>query len=425
MFVRFGRSVNQREARSGDNGAAGVPVVIVVQNQGVPQDVRVAGFGRTLARAGYAVEIIAPAREGQAAEEVIDSYTAHRFPQPPDGAGVLGYASEVAVSLWRIFRARSRLKVRSGWRVLHLCNPPDVLWIPFLTSSRQVIRIYDHHDLAPELYIAKGGRHGSAAYRALLRMERWANRWADLVIVPNQSYAALTASRGNVPAGRIHVVRNAPRSDIWHPVPPVSSLREEADFVVCYVGAIGRQDGVEELVRAMSLVRKTDETRRYLCLVAGSGAEVSGLKRLANDLGLTDTVRFLGWVEDPHRLRDIIASSDVGIEPCPSNPFNDQSTMIKLTEYLAAGRPVVAYDLPEHRVTVGDAGVFVPPSLGHSGLAHAIVRMAANPPDVKLLADRARRRLNEGGLSDAIAEQALIRAYDQAGQLASSRGTRW
>ena len=107
---------------------------------------------------------------------------------------------------------------------------------------------------------------------------------------------------------------------------------------------------------------------------------MSGLKRLANDLGLTDTVRFLGWVEDPHRLRDIIASSDVGIEPCPSNPFNDQSTMIKLTEYLAAGRPVVAYDLPEHRVTVGDAGVFVPPSLGHSGLAHAIVRMAANPP---------------------------------------------
>ena len=398
---------------------------MVVQNQGVPQDVRVASFGRTLARAGYAVEIIAPARQGQASEEVIDGYTARRFPQPPDGAGVLGYTWEVAVSLWGIFRARSRLNVGSSWRILHLCNPPDVLWVPFATSSRRMIRIYDHHDLAPELYLAKGGRHGSVAHRALLRMEGWANRWADLVIVPNESYAALTASRGHVPAERIHVVRNAPRADIWHPVPPDNALREGADFVVCYVGAMGQQDGVDELVRAMSSVRKTDGSRKYLCLVAGSGPEVSGLKRLASDLGLTDTVRFLGWVGDPHRVRDIIASSDVGVEPCPSNAFNDASTMIKLTEYLATGRAVLAYDLPEHRVTVGDAGVFVPPSLGYNGLAHAIVRMATNPSDVKLLADRARRRLNEADLSEAMAEQALLRAYDQAGQLALSRGSRW
>src|SRR5947209_17341646 len=61
----------------------------------------------------------------------------------------------------------------------------------------------------------------------LLRMERWANRWADLVIVPNESYAAITVSRGHVPAERIHVVRNAPRADIWHPVPADESLRSE------------------------------------------------------------------------------------------------------------------------------------------------------------------------------------------------------
>ena len=83
--------------------AEAVPVVMVVQNQGVPQDVRVASFGRTLARAGYAVEIIAPARQGQAAEEVIDGYTAHRFPQPPDGAGVVGYAWKLQLAFGAFF----------------------------------------------------------------------------------------------------------------------------------------------------------------------------------------------------------------------------------------------------------------------------------------------------------------------------------
>ncbi len=398
---------------------------MVVQNQGVPQDVRVASFGRTLARAGYAVEIIAPARRGQAAEEVIDGYAVHRFPQPPDGAGVIGYGWEAVVSLWHIVRARSRLQVGAPWRILHICNPPDVLWAPFVTSSSQMIRIYDHHDLAPELYLAKGGRPGSAAHRALLRMERWANRWADLVIVPNESYAAITVSRGHVPAERIHVVRNAPRADVWHPVAPDESLREWADFVVCYVGSIGSQDGVEELIRAMSSVRKTDVSRKYLCLVVGSGAALAGSQELASSLGLTDTVRFLGWVGDASRVRDIIASSDLGVEPCPSNAFNDSSTMIKLTEYLAAGRPVLAYDLPEHRVTAGDAGLFVSPSLGYKGLARAIVELARDRPKLKALGDKATRRLTEAGLSDTNAEQALLRIYDQATALAQSRGASW
>ncbi len=347
-----------------------MPVVMVVQNQGVPQDVRVASFGRTLARAGYAVEIIAPARRGQAAEEVIDGYAVHRFPQPPDGAGVIGYGWEAVVSLWHIVRARSRLQVGAPWRILHICNPPDVLWAPFVTSSSQMIRIYDHHDLAPELYLAKGGRPGSAAHRD-------------------------------------------------------ESLREWADFVVCYVGSIGSQDGVEELIRAMSSVRKTDVSRKYLCLVVGSGAALAGSQELASSLGLTDTVRFLGWVGDASRVRDIIASSDLGVEPCPSNAFNDSSTMIKLTEYLAAGRPVLAYDLPEHRVTAGDAGLFVSPSLGYKGLARAIVELARDRPKLKALGDKATRRLTEAGLSDTNAEQALLRIYDQATALAQSRGASW
>src|SRR6266487_2400476 len=161
-----------------------IPVVLVVQNQGVPQDVRVTGFSQTLAKAGYRVEIIAPARQGQPMAERLDGSVVHRFPRPPEGPGTWGYAREVSASLWRILRTRQRLKPREPWRILHLCNPPDVLWVPFVGWSSRVVRVFDQHDLSPELYLAKGGSRDSVPHRILLRAERLAYKWADLVITP-------------------------------------------------------------------------------------------------------------------------------------------------------------------------------------------------------------------------------------------------
>src|SRR5436190_17911474 len=102
-----------------------IPVVLVVQNQGVPQDVRVTGFAHTLAKAGYSVEIIAPARRDQPMAERIDGSIVYRFHQPPEGPGTWGYAREVGASLWRIMRTRQKLRLRGRWRILHLCSPPD------------------------------------------------------------------------------------------------------------------------------------------------------------------------------------------------------------------------------------------------------------------------------------------------------------
>ena len=397
----------------------------MVQNQGVPQDVRVAGFGRTLARAGYQVEIIAPARSGQSMKEAIDGYAVHRFTHPPEGPGVWGYTREVGVSLWRIRKAWPEARPTRNWCILHLCNPPDVLWTAFTGSSRRLVRIFDQHDLAPELYFAKGGRPGSIPHRAVLSMERLAYRWADFVLVPNESYARIAMLRGRVPHERIHVVRNAPDVDIWHPTLARRDLREGADFVVCYVGAIGTQDGVDELIRTMAWVRQADPHRKYLCLVVGSGDAVAELKELTRSSHLEDCVRFLGWISDARIIRDIVASSDVGVEPCSSNSFNDSSTMIKLTEYLAAGRPVLAYDLPEHRVTVGEAGVLVPSHMGFPGLGAALIALARDPVGLGRLAERAGRRLDEAGLSAARSTEALLQVYARARALGSARGALW
>jgi glycosyltransferase involved in cell wall biosynthesis len=140
---------------------------------------------------------------------------------------------------------------------------------------------------------------------------------------------------------------------------------------------------------------------------------------------LEDSVRFLGWISDLSTLREIVVNADVGVEPCPSNAFNDSSSMIKLTEYLAAGRPVLAYDLPEHRVTVGEAGVLVPPGRGAEGLGAAMVAMANDRTAMARLVQNAMARLNTDRLSASHAAEALLGAYARATLLGVSRGANW
>ncbi len=402
----------------------GVPVLMVVQNQGVPPDVRISEFGRTLAGAGYQVDVIAPRRSGQLAEETIEGMRVHRFPEPPEGEGALGYAREIGTSLWRVWRTRSHL-LRSGPLILHFANPPDVLWLPFLHELRASVVVYDQHDLAPELYLAKGGRRGSPLHRVLLGMERAAYTVADLVIAPNGSYRRVALERGRMTVDRVHIVRNAPDDMVWTPVTPDPDLRRGADTVLCYMGSIGAQDGVEQLLRGLARARTRTPHRRYRCIVAGDGDALPQARLLAADLELSDCVDFRGWIADQDELRRLVAAADVAVEPCPSNAFNDASTMVKLMNYLAVGRPIVAFDLPEHRETTGDAAVLVDPNLGAEGLGDAIAALAEDDLERTRLKAAAQVRLARAGLTVRDARRALLQAYAHARALGVKKGYQW
>ena len=86
------------------------------------------------------------------------------------------------------------------------------------------------------------------------------------------------------------------------------------------------------------------------------------------------------------------------------------------------GKPIVAYDLPEHRVTVGSAGVFVAPNLGAEGLGEAIQRLAREPERRRTLAAAATARLAHAGLTFADTQSALLGAYRHARDLGRAKG---
>jgi len=144
-----------------------------------------------------------------------------------------------------------------------------------------------------------------------------------------------------------------------------------------FVGELDSQDGVLALPGLLRSVVDQPETSEATMLIVGDGTSRPELTRRLVDVGLRDRVRFTGRVAHA-QVPTLLAAADICIDPAPCSPLNDRSTMIKVIEYVAAGRPVVAYDLRETRHTAGDAALYA--GCGDEvAFARHVAALAADP----------------------------------------------
>jgi glycosyltransferase involved in cell wall biosynthesis len=369
-------------------GRAGPRVVMLLENNPYPADVRVRQEATSLARAGYEVKVIAPRSRGQARSEMLDGVVVSRYASPAMPPTTIGYVAEYAIATVQLL-GRAIAELGRGASVLHIHNPPDTLF-PVAFVARILGRkvVYDHHDLAPELFRVKFGNDRVA--RALELLERATFRLADAVLAPNASHRRIAIERGGVDPRRVHIVRNGPRrSEIVSGVDvrPGSLI----DPRLIFVGSMESQDGIEQVPRLLEvLLRDHGLCDAHLAMV-GDGSMREAVEREFARLGLSAHVSFTGYVS-PDRVDELISGADIGIDPAPPNQLNDHSTMIKVLEYMARGRPVVAYALHETRETAGEAARLVD-SGEVRALARAIATVAAD--------ERLRRRMAAQGLRRA------------------------
>ena len=219
--------------------------------------------------------------------------------------------------------------------------------------------VFDHHDLSPELYQARsGGQGNSMLHGILLFLERMTFYTSDLVIATNESYRKIAMTRGKVPHERTEVVRNGPPLVSMGDDEPYEHLVASGKTILGYVGQISLQDGLEYLVDALYHIKHTFNRTDVLCIIMGDGDDLERIKGLVEEKALHDLFLFTGWLER-EELGRYLASIDIGVDPDPSNPFNDKCTMIKMTEYMVYSKPIVAFDLTEHRFTAKDAAIYI------------------------------------------------------------------
>src|SRR5688572_11043328 len=169
------------------SSAAGLRVLMLLENNCYPQDVRVIHEARALTEAGHAVTVICPARSGQSSRELVDGVRVQRFRPPPAPTRAIGYVPEYAYAMAATFFLSLRVLVRGGFDVVHAHNPPDTLvLIGGLYKILGKRFVFDHHDLAPEMFTARFRREPPALVKApLMAFERLSLRTADAVIATN------------------------------------------------------------------------------------------------------------------------------------------------------------------------------------------------------------------------------------------------
>jgi len=337
-------------------------VLIIVENLPCPFDRRVWQEARTLTAAGYVVSIICPKAPGyENSFERIDGIDIHRHALPTEADGVLGYALEYSVALAMEFWLSLKILFGRGFDVIHACNPPDTI---FLIGAFYKLfgkkYVFDHHDINPELYEAKFGKRGFGR-RLLVALERMSFTTADMVISTNESYRSIAIERGGKDPKDVYVVRSGPDLSRMKVVPANAALKRGRRYLVGYVGVMGKQEGIDLLLQAVQLiVHHLKRTDIHFGLVGG-GTELPAMRDLAKQLGVSGYVTFTGRAPDAELL-EMLNTADICVNPDRANDMNDRSTMNKIMEYMALGKPVVQFDLTEGRVSAGEASWYARPN---------------------------------------------------------------
>lgn len=402
-------------------------VLMFVENR-FPGDVRVKNEADMLTAAGYSVTVIGLRdRQDTAMHKVVDQIQVYLIPRvtlftktrkdnPSSlerlwlrGIALIGYAWEYIYFTSACFLMSLYVLMRHGFDVIHAHNPPDTLFLvgalykPFGKKF-----VFDHHDLCPELYQSRYRAENGFLSGILGVLEKASLKLADITIATNESYRNIQVQRGGVRPENVFVVRNGPN---LHRVALRTSserLRNMNKSILCYVGALNPQDGVDYLLRSLrDLVQKLNR-KDFYCVIMGSGDSLDDLRLLARELNLESYVELTGYISEEDLMRNLSAA-DICVDPDPSSPLNDVSTWIKIMEYMALGKPIVTYDLKETRWSAQEAALYVEPN-NELAFAEGIATLMDRPDLRKRMGEFGRRRI-ETDLKWDIVGQNLVRAY--------------
>lgn len=391
-------------------------VLIIVENLPVPFDDRVWKEAQALLKADYEVTVLCPKGVGyNRGYELLEGVHVYRHPMPKEGNSALGYLWEYGCALVWEFLFTWWIYMRRGFHVIQGCNPPDTIFLVALPFKLFGVKfIFDHHDVNPELYLSKYERE-DLLYKVLVWLEKATFRVSNVVMSTNNSYKDIAITRGGLAPEDVYVVRNGPDLAKFKAVPPNPDLKHGRRYLIGYVGTISIQEGLDILLDVAQHIKDLGRDDVYFTCVGG-GPGLAGLQKMVRERNLGDIVRFTGRVPFAELL-EILSTADVCVNPDKPCTMNDLSTMIKIMEYMALGKPIVQFDLREGRYSAQEASLYSESSV--TDFAEKILWLLDHPAERQKMGEFGRARVQKA-LAWEYSVENLISAYSRV--FSKSRG---
>lgn len=254
-------------------------------------------------------------------------------------------------------------------------------------------------------------------------------RWRELLYRPLHSLlefrAYLSSTLVNVPSDasrriveRYGLSRSRIRVTPWGVDPKRFKPTQSDDLPgnrLLYVGPHEPRKGLEYLLKAVALLRREGVVVHLRTV--GKGSQVPHLERLARELGISDAIEFLGYVEDPDdvKLPRLYSQADVFVLPSMREGFG-----LVLAEAMASGLPVVASDISAIPEVVGDAGILVPPG-NVEALARVLWMLTEDSTKRRELGKKARARVEATFTWDKVIPR-IMAVYEEAIEMMGRTG---
>jgi len=199
---------------------------------------------------------------------------------------------------------------------------------------------------------------------------------ASALVIVSEGLRGYVVERG-APPGKVHVLGNAVDLARFNPsARPAALDLDPKAFVIGFTGSLKNWHGIDVLLEAFRLVRQ--QAANAHLLVVGDGPKRGWAEGFAKGARLEDAITMTGWV-DHTALPSLIARMDVATAPYPPSE-NSYFSPLKLYEYLAVGRPIVASAIGQTADVVknGINGLLTPPG-DAVALADALLALRADP----------------------------------------------
>ena len=376
-------------------------VALVTSAFPAPSAARNVGIGRLskelakgLVARGVKVTVITTFWNEGPPEEDYESIRIHRVPDASTYLGRFASLADTQYWSWGI-SVGNRLRTIDRPDVIHSLAPLSTT--PLLVRlGFPVVTTFHHFD---ELWSPR-----ELLYRPLHRiLEFRAYLSSTLVSVPSKASGDLVQRRFGVPGNRVRVTPWGVDSERFHP----TNTQARQGNRLLYVGPHEPRKGLPTLLEALAQLR--EEGLEVHLTTVGGGRQIDDLRRLAERLGVSECVQFLGHLPDPEdtQLPRIYSEADIFVFPSIMEGFG-----LALLEAMASGLPVVATRASAIPEVVGDAGLLVRPGSPQE-LAAALGTLIEHAQRRRELGAKGQRRA-EARFGWSMTVSRLLDVYDEA-----------
>ncbi len=290
-----------------------------------------------------------------------------------------------------LFLRAMQLMCQKHYQYIHTHEEAGAMGV-LLSSIFDCQHLYDmHSDLAQQMSNF-GFTKNPLLIRCVEAIQRWIVRNADMVIAicPDLKFSVERLA----PKKPVCLIENVAVDEMLPPANEESAtqLRQELQLgdgpILLYTGTLEFYQGIDLLLQSVVHVHAAFPTARYL-LLGGQPEQIATYQTLAQQLGITEIVHFIGQrpVEEMPRY---MALADILLSPRSEGT----NTPLKLYTYLRSGKPIVATAIHSHtQVLTSSTAMLVAPT--PEGLAQGTLELLQNPEKAHVMGENGKILANK------------------------------